>query len=68
LEINVPTIAKFLNNQTFNSEYEEKSCFMGELYETPNLAYEYAIDRKNNVVIYLLFLPICKTLEKINKI
>ena len=56
----MPNLAKFLNNQTFNTEYEEKACFMNEFYENPNLAAEYAFDRKNNIVIYLLYLPICK--------
>lgn len=57
--MNIPNIAKFLNNQTFNSQYEEKACFLGDFYDTPNLAYEYAFDKKNNLVIYLLYLPIC---------
>lgn len=57
--MNVPNIAKFLNNQTFNSEYEQKSSMIEEFIETPNLAYEYAIDKKNFISIYLLHLPIC---------
>ena len=52
-------MAKFLNSQTFNSQYEEKATFMGEIYEAPNLAFEYAFDKKNGVAVYLLFLPIC---------
>ena len=57
-------IAKFLNNQTFNPDYEEKACCMGDFSETPNLAYEYAYDKKNGIIIYLLFLPICNIKKK----
>lgn len=57
--MNVPNIAKFLNSQTFNSEYEEKSHTYCDFIKGSNLAYQYAFDKKNHIVVYLLCLPIC---------